>query len=541
MAEVSRKDIAERRPGLWDYTADVVIVGYGGAGVAAAIEAHDAGASVLVLEKAPTPDGGNSGVSGGISQIPTPLEDFVKYMKLITWGTVNDDSLIEATCREITELPNWVESLGGKTIMTSFKLDVPSTLVNGLLSPQFSGFKDSQPIMLFAKSDGTWGHGSFFISFLQKCAADRKIRVMCSTPVKELVQNPLTREIIGVKASDSSGRDLHVKARRGVILACGGYENNPEMIRQFSNIPHSGFITFYGTPYNTGDGVVMAQSVGAKLWHMNKTEIHALASKVASEEIGCGIVIDAAYGMPWGDELPAIIVNRYGKRFMNEHFYSGHNSRTREYDYFEELHSRVDQIDFCDYPNIPFYIVFDSVMMKTGSLTHPYRYAGETTPTHEASYRWSEDNSAELSKGWIVSADTPYELGKKVICKDYFGRVVGMDAAGLEDTIKNYNENCKGGKDPDFHRNPRTLRPLVSPPFYAIELCECQTNTDGGPVRDQFMRTIDVYGKPIPRLYSTGELGSFFGFLYYGGGNFPEALATGRIAGRHAASLTACE
>ncbi len=293
--EVLRKDIDDARPVLWDYVADVVIVGYGGAGVAAAIEARDAGASVLVLEKAPTPDGGNSGVSGGISQIPTPLDDFVKYVKLMAWGTVNDDALIEITCREITELPNWVESLGGKTIMGNFKTDVPSTLVKDLLSPEFSGFKDLQPVMLIAKPDGTWGRGSFFISFLQKCAADRKISVMCSTPAKELVQNPLTKEIIGVRASDSSGRDVYVKAAKGVILACGGYENNPEMIRQFSNVAHSGFITFYGTPYNTGDGVVMAQSVGAKLWHMNKTEIHALAGKVASEEIGCGIVIDSAY------------------------------------------------------------------------------------------------------------------------------------------------------------------------------------------------------------------------------------------------------
>ncbi len=132
-------------------------------------------------------------------------------------------------------------------------------------------------------------------------------------------------------------------------------------------------------------------------------------------------------------------------------------------------------------------------------------------------------------------------LGEKLVCKDYFGRVVGMDAAGLENTVKTYNEYCKACNDPDFHRNPSTLKPLVNPPFYAIELCECQTNTDGGPVRDQFMRTIDVYGRPISRLYRPGELGSIFGFLYYGGGNFPEALATGRIAGRHAASLTAWE
>jgi len=102
----------------------------------------------------------------------------------------------------------------------------------------------------------------------------RNIPVKLATPAQKLIQNPITKEIVGVQAVDWKGETLYVQANKGVILACGGYENNQEMRTNFlpwanSNEP---FITFGGTPYNTGDGIIMAQSVGAKLWHMNNKE-----------------------------------------------------------------------------------------------------------------------------------------------------------------------------------------------------------------------------------------------------------------------------
>jgi succinate dehydrogenase/fumarate reductase flavoprotein subunit len=81
------------------------------------------------------------------------------------------------------------------------------------------------------------------------------------------------------------------------------------------------------------------------------------------------------------------------------------------------------------------------------------------------------------------------------------------------------------------------MKPLSTPPFYAMEICECQTNTQGGPERNKDNQTIGNDGKPIPRLYTVGELGSIYGFLYNGGGNVPEAYATGRIAAKHAVTL----
>jgi 3-oxosteroid 1-dehydrogenase len=303
------------------------------------------------------------------------------------------------------------------------------------------------------------------------------------------------------------------------------------MLRNFGPHPHSMQVTFYGTPYNTGDGLTMAQRVGAKLWHMNKTEVHSFACAPASKELGAGMVANC-----WGafiGNAPGIIVNRDGKRFHNEYHFIGHSNQHREFDEFTDQHLPADDYEYSDYRNVPMYWIFDETTMKRGPLGRNDRWLATKNI-----YRWSKDNSAELAKGWFTKADTIEELGKKIVCKDFFGRVVGMDAAGLAETINRYNQYCAAGKDGDFGRRPKSLLPLNTPPFYAMEICECQTNTQGGPEHNKYRQTLDVDGKPIPRLYSVGELGSIYGFLYSGGGNIPEAYSSGRVAARHAVALT---
>jgi succinate dehydrogenase/fumarate reductase flavoprotein subunit len=525
-------------PAKWDEETDVVVIGYGGAGVSAAIAAHDAGADVLVLEKAPLPDGGNFGCSGGYTALYSPVADFITVMTMACWGTVTDDELIAATCTEITKNPDWVESLGGKVNVEpaaatdSWRL--PRTLLADFLSPDFALSN-----CRLEKADGTVGRGVDLFAFLHGCATDRGINVMLETPAKELIQNPATKEILGVKAV-TGGKEIYVKAKRGVVMALGGYENNPEMRRNFLHECHSENVTFWGTPYNTGDGIFMASRVGAKLWHMSMGE--ALGSdfgcKPAIEEIGFGV------NMKSNADPGCIFVNRYGRRFWNEHIYTGHSSRTLPTEYFDEEFVQTDPRDFCDYPNVPFYMIFDDTVMKAGPLS---TRAAETATSgylgiHQrdglgTGYWWSEDNQTELAKGWIIKGDTIEELGGKITCKDYFGRVVGMDAAALAKTVNDYNSYCATGIDPDFGRQESSLVPINTPPFYAVELVTGHLNTNGGPVHNKYSQTMDVDGEPIPRLYSAGEFGSIFGFLYYGGGNVPEAMAMGRIAGEQAAGL----
>ena len=139
---------------------------------------------------------------------------------------------------------------------------------------------------------------------------------------------------------------------------------------------------------------------------------------------------------------------------------------------------------------------------------------------------WSADNGVEIDKGWIIKADTLNELAAKM----------GIDAAELQKTVARYNEHCRIGVDAEFDRPKYSLFPLKKPPFYGAELAMTCTNTQGDPKHNGRAQTLDGENRPIPRLYSPGEFGSFFGFLYPGGSNIPEAIAFGRIAGENAAA-----
>ena len=102
-------------------------------------------------------------------------------------------------------------------------------------------------------------------------------------------------------------------------------------------------------------------------------------------------------------------------------------------------------------------------------------------------------------------------------------------------TVGRFNDAALAGADADWGRSAASMAPLVTPPFYAMAMTPALVNTQGGPRRNQDAQVIGVDGAPIPRLYSAGELGSIYAFLYQGGGNIGECFAFGRIAGRHAA------
>ncbi|MBI2867216.1 MAG: FAD-binding protein [Chloroflexi bacterium] len=149
-------------------------------------------------------------------------------------------------------------------------------------------------------------------------------------------------------------------------------------------------------------------------------------------------------------------------------------------------------------------------------------------------YRWSEDNGAEMEKGWIMKGRTVADL-ISAIGKESDGRLM-MSAAVLEETVKTYNRYCQEGRDPDFHRPTPTLVPLDSPPFYAVQLWLGGSDTQGGPKRNVRGQVLHPDNTPIPGLYSAGDLGSFWGMLSHGGGPLAESYAVGHVAGANAAA-----
>jgi hypothetical protein len=178
------------------------------------------------------------------------------------------------------------------------------------------------------------------------------------------------------------------------------------------------------------------------------------------------------------------------------------------------------------YPRIPSWIIFDEDGRKWRAI------AG----TAWENYRWSKDNSAEVEKGWIIRANTLDELANKILAdRDNDGL---MTPAVLQATVTRWNEIVRSGKDdPDFRRGSKSFfKPIQTAPFYAAKVWPIITNTQGGPVHNAKQQILDGYGKPIPRLYAVGELGSLFRTVYETMGNIAECLTSGRIAGRNAAA-----
>jgi predicted oxidoreductase len=144
-----------------------------------------------------------------------------------------------------------------------------------------------------------------------------------------------------------------------------------------------------------------------------------------------------------------------------------------------------------------------------------------------AGYEWSDDNSAEVDKGWIVRADSIAELAARI----------GRDPAAVELAVSEYNAACGAGHDAAFGRSPATLQPITAPPYYAIRVDPAIVCTGGGGQRNIESEVIDHAGRAIPRLYEAGELGSMFSNLYQNGSYLTECMISGRAAGRNGARL----
>ncbi len=494
------KVVSLHRVPKWDYTADVVVVGYGSAGGNAAIAAHDAGAKVILIDKMSVP-GGNSAVCRGAILVPKTVDDAIEYYRGLSFGSADED-MIRAVAEALVGIPAFLKEQGASLKVKEVTPAFPSLLKAGLNRIQFY----------------PTGPGGF--EFLAGLVGKRGIPVMLQTPAQGLVQVPETGEVVGVKAQNE-GKAIYLKAEKGVVLSCGGYQNNPEMFGDYNIAGISDFVFPRGTPANSGDGLKMAAAAGAYLWHTISIEWGAFCAKAPSKEFGVSV------GDHVGRSLKApsfVFVNKEGKRLTQE---------TKRLNHFKEpldlLHFDHDS---AEYANLPAFMVFDETCRKMGPVASNRAVMVKAeggvwgySACHNM-HDWSEDNCAEIEKGWILRADTIPALA---------GRI-NVDPGGLEETIRKFNRYCRTGKDLEFFRPKDSLRPILTPPYYALELGLALTNTQGGPKRNKYCQVLGPDGKPIPRLYAAGELGSFFGFLYQGGSNYPEAWAFGRIAGQQAAS-----
>jgi len=476
---------------MWDHEAEVVIIGYGGAGAAAAIVASDAGAKVLILEKHPE-GGGNTKYSGGSIRTYLDLEKVVDFFETVCEGTTERD-VVDAFVKESAQNREWLAGLGAETVLSQesgtegFPIRLP-----GAAFPHIRGAEAIGP-RVHVKGAEKGGRNLWAV--LSRNVEARKIPVLYSTSGTQLIFER-SEGVTGVIAV-AAEKEVRIGARRGIILSCGGFEYNPSMHLNYLGQNYFSL----GHPGNRGEGVRMAAELGADLWHMNAAAA-TFGYKLPEFEFAI------RHRMP---HAAFVYVDQTGKRFMDETGLDGH-----------AMWAPASYIDMktLQRTRIPSHAIFDEDTRMRGPV------ARTDSGIVSDIYQWSSDNSVEIRKGWIKVAQNVEGLAAQInIRPDY-----------LQSTILQYNLCCKGGYDAEFDRSPETLIPIARPPLYAIAIWPSLINTQGGPKRNARAQVLDVWGRPIKRLYSAGELGSLWHRNYPGGGNVSEALAFGRIAGRNVAA-----
>lgn len=500
-----------RPPSAWDYQADVIVVGSGFAGATAAIAAHDAGARVLILEKLAHP-GGLSVLSGGGILTATDPTGAFECVRSACDGRTPDD-VVRVFADGICELGPWLQELAAAS---GTELVVEETRHGGTYP--LPGSSSLRPVKianieradLFPWAHGLRGGARLFHVAWDNVSRRSRIETRYETPVSRLLTG-LSGEVVGVRAR-ARGRSVEIKARKAVILATGGFEFDDTLkADHFQARPVHGV----GGLGNTGDGVRLAQSVGARLWHMWHYHgsygfrfdpyPYAFRHRFPGSRKP-GVV------MPW------IVVDRDGRRFMNEFHPSPNDTNARPLDLYDP-----DRVEF---PRIPSFLIFDEAGRRRGPIAFPVSSGGPA-------YEWSPDNSREIERGWILKQHSLDEL-EGVLNRTGTAHI---RPGTLRRTVGRWNEQVSAGSDADHQRPIDTGVAIAEPPYHAVPVWPIVSNTQGGPVHDTRQRVLDPWGEPIPRLYAVGELGSLFGHLYVLNGNLSECFIGGRIAGQDAALL----
>ena len=507
--------------------ADVVVVGFGAAGAVAALEAARAGARTVLLEKMPFPGGISTASAGGIRITDRP-EAALAYLQASCGGRTPDDILADFA-EGMAGVGAWVQALAAP-------LGVTVTLKPGLGNYPLPGYDALGycEVTHVPQLEGQAAHhamapiknGTRLFWLLEQHVHRAGVRVHLNAPARRLVTDAAGR-VAGVLA-EIDGRPVRIAARQGVILACGGFEADPEMQRQYLQMGALRPGSFLG---NTGDGIRMAQAVGADLWHM--WHVHGPYGLVHPDpDYPFGVYLKAvpmwtpghterlsSLGLE-GDPLAGatrrlpplawILVDAEGRRFMDEYPPYPGDTGLRPFDLFDFPQQR--------FARRPAFMIFDDrgrALYPLGRTVH-----NDPRPRHA----WSADNHAEIAAGFFHSAETLEGLAEGM----------GVPAAALEATVARWNAACAEGQDADFGRQPETMLPIATPPFHFGRVQPILINTQGGPRHDRHQRVLDPFGAPIPGLYAAGELGSLFGHVYLSGGNLAECIIGGRTAARHA-------
>ena len=455
---------AEKTPVTLD--CDVVIVGAGGAGLTAAVRATQEGAKVLVLEKMPMVGGNSLKASGGMNCADTKfqeaagitdsgVEEFIE--DTMNGGhQLNDRALVTTLAENSAEAVEWLESIGAP---------LPKVAATGGTTHKY----------LHSPEDGS-PVGSSLVAKLSEEAEKQGIEIMLNTTATEILMQD--GAAVGVKAEDSA-HDYTVNAK-AVILATGGFGSNFDLMCSFNPSLANAVTTNH--PGATGDGIMMAEAVGAATVDMDQIQLHPTVyqatSMLVSEKMR---------------SLGAILVNQEGKRFCND-------LSTRDAVSAAELQQTGGYA----------YIIFDQNLVDHNKSAQEY-----------------------INKGMAAQGASYEELAVNM-------GLEGDAVQNFVETMDVWNKAVASGVDEEFGRNNGMDDDLSTAPFYAIQIAPGIHHTMGGIKIDTDAEVISTDGSVIPGLFAAGETtGGVHGGNRIGGNAVCDFVVFGRIAGLNAADYAA--
>ena len=489
----------------WDEEFDVVVIGAGCAGQAAAITValEGNGATCLLAEKGTMP-GGNSPYCKGTIVYAEDEDAFNQYMLEMRGeeGTTPDD-VIAAYAKGAVENYPWVfETLGAS--LEEASIVAPSTMDDPLATapewPEFEHCYALGKLTVAGNKDIEIKGDTHITKLLDRVISDHAdvIEYRTDAPMSELIQDPSTKRILGAVIDGKN-----VKANRGVIMCTGGFEANPVMRQDFIG---QGGAEPAINKLNTGDGHKACMKVGADFWHME----HVAGFWMAGRDLENTKFTNNQIISPCPKQF-GITVGVNGRRYYMD--WDGYSNKS-DIEYMDDpslaVGSRHGHMQIGgEWPHLAqprrAWFVFDQAGLEAGAIP-------------------AETTSDPVADNLAYAADTIEELAAQM----------NVPADELKTTVDQWNECCANGKDIFFHRPASTLTPVATPPFYAQLCIPSFLNTDGGPVRNAQGEILDPDGNPIPGLYSAGEFGSIWSGVYQGGGNVAECLIFGRISARSA-------
>ncbi len=547
----------------WDHETDLVIVGSGGGGMAAALTAKLEGLETLILEKTEY-YGGSTAISGGGVWIPNNhlmaeagIEDSTDNVRTYMKNTVGDRTPQKNQEAFICNAPEMIRYLSGLPHM-KFKImegfadyypERPGGTIGGrgIDAPIFTGKKLGELIyqlrpnplrvpLSFAftideirktalsKANPRFrkdafkvvlrnllnkifrtkhvGTGGALIARLRMSLLEQDVPVWLNTPVKDIIIE--NDSAVGVEV-EKEGKKIRIRAAKGIVLAAGGFAHNLAMREKYMKPPVSTEWTA-ASPGNTGDIIEIGIEKGAAIDLMD--DAWWGVTIIPPGEAPIFTVLERAYP-------GAIIVNSTGRRFTNE-----------AESYVDLGHTMYDT-NTENAVSIPSFFIMDKRFRS--------RYILGTLSPGEMPKKY-------LENGYITAADTIEELAEKV----------GIDPSGLTETVKRFNGFARQGKDPDFKKGESAydrfysdptikpnscLGPIETPPYYAVKMYPGDIGTKGGLVTDEHARVLKEDGEIINGLYAVGNCSaSVMGNTYPGpGSTIGPAMTFGFIAAKHAA------